>query len=347
MLESVKLTGQKYADVRYSDTLSNIKYAPGFATYGLRGESGKSGEDSPYFYICDISYNSALPEPVLDLINSNKPLSSRDTLVHEFIGYKPGDLVLMHDGSVYRIIENREQNAEANLNILKYELILTKIFTIENDTFKPDSVDDVAAIGINGADPKINQAPVAVDATSTNGKAVKMFFRDQNNTVNSLSIEYDQKNKCWCFVSDNTIVMNSGGLEIGGSSNTVLDNHTSILSLKNANFESSLERLSSEFKFKTDGIEHNTSSTTFDKPTFDSIMSKVSVMSASVLDSSKKVEEYVLEIGSKIVSDTKAMTTASAVSNYLSGKKPSLASGKTILTYNFYVEGVKYTITGI
>lgn len=88
----------------------NLKYAPGIATYGVKGKTGPSGQDGTAVFFCDYDITDVNNEnPDCGLAKALKAISSGRVLLERYksleVGrpYRNGDIVVSYTGVIYEL----------------------------------------------------------------------------------------------------------------------------------------------------------------------------------------------------------------------------------------------------
>lgn len=359
LLESKITSRDMYIDARYANTLSNIHYAPGFATYGLRGYSGKSGIDSPFIYISDTDFDKENPFVLYDKIKDNLPLSKYDLSVIEkdkngtaILQYKQGDLVVTPSGSVYRIVEQIKSNESSPL--FKYDLILNKLFDIKNDSFIQSNINSVKNLVVSDSDKHIDETKAAVTVASENSSSKKPLvnIRDIKDSVyNNLKIYYDKSRNGWVFDSDRPIFFNAASVNIQSNKigeNSNLQGYTNIASLEDYSVTKVYEFLKYYFSFTDKGVSLKGGVNAYKEPVqLDiSCLKGLDMMSFSVQSDNNIIYETNLtDLSDAYIELAKIQQDKELKKEDLAKCIPDIiVSNNTVVKFNFYYKGLKFAI---
>lgn len=173
---------------KYSVKTRNHKYAPGIATYGLKGFVGKDGKHGNGVFICSYNLsdgNDDTKKIALEKLNDNKYLISEIDKVTPR-AYQVGDLIIDITGSIYILETDEEVKVEA-VKLKFSEKAIAEINLMKEL--------DVAPFEVKGFNRVVNKPNVSgIDIVSSSDIMQSDEFNDLNSLLYPLRVFVDDTN---------------------------------------------------------------------------------------------------------------------------------------------------------
>lgn len=236
LIEKKQQSRMTIKEMRDYTGLNNVHYAPGFATYGLRGLTKQFNSSAQSIYISDIDYSEKTQQAILNKLRDGIPLSTRDELVNliatDKIDYHLGDLVITPNGNVYIIasttslkdsITYKEKNQEGQDSDKKYTLILNFLFKIASKSFNQYKLENIKSLTI-GDKNEAHKGALTINSNSSSSKNPHIRLISTSNTTKANAIKFNElkiyylDNK-WVFESDDTLEFKANSITINEAEN--------------------------------------------------------------------------------------------------------------------------------
>ena len=131
--------------MKVSQRLHNNTYAPGIATYGIQGKTGKTGEPGSGMFFTDYNIDTDIFNGFAQKITSRKlPLQHEDVILNR--NYINGDTFVTKDGNIYMLMDistlSTTYTNGGNISGIDVTSILQKIgeFNKEDTIFENNTI---------------------------------------------------------------------------------------------------------------------------------------------------------------------------------------------------------------
>lgn len=185
-----------------SEILHNSKYAPGIATYGIKGLQGERGNSgySLYFTPYDITDDKLKQSIINNVFISDNSNLSDDIKIMKDRKYQPHDLFLTNSGKIYKLNNIKTVEFEKTPILDLSDLINGFIVNTDNKTLSSDK-----KVIIGNTTSQNIEAPLTI-VPNESGNLISLL--NHNNEINT-TIKIDKDNEYIVFDNSSNICIDN------------------------------------------------------------------------------------------------------------------------------------------
>lgn len=205
--------------MKVSQRLHNNTYAPGIATYGIQGKTGKTGEPGAGMFFTDYNIDTDIFNGFAQKITSRKlPLQHEEVILNR--NYINGDTFVTKDGNIYMLMDISTLSTTyangGNISGIDVTSILQKIgeFNKQDTIFEDNTICSSTLIITDNPNDTENDTNSLLRLNHMNNNTGAISFINLNalysNSANiNLDIQYDNTLRAFIFKSQYPIVLDA------------------------------------------------------------------------------------------------------------------------------------------